>query len=116
VPGNYRGITRVLLVRKNARDADSSLILRSSNELLVTTPTINFFRDKETHMNRKTLLALALASLIAAPMSAVHAQEAPAPETEKPELIADGDQKDSTKPELIADGDQKDSTKPELIA
>lgn len=70
-------------------------------------------------MNRKTILALALAGVFAAPMSNVYAE---GDEDKKPEqsqlIVAEGDE--DKKPEssqLIAEGDEKkDAPKPELIA
>jgi len=70
-------------------------------------------------MNRKTILALALASVFAASTSAVFAQsdEQEPKKPEQPQLIvADGDEKETSKPELIADGDEKQGSTPELIA
>lgn len=68
-------------------------------------------------MNRKTILALALASVFAAPLSTAYAE---GDEDKKPEssqlIVAEGDEKETTKPELIAEGDEKETSKPELIA
>ena len=66
-------------------------------------------------MNRKTLLALALASAFALSNSAAFADDEKK-ETEKPQLIADEDKKDAEKPQLVAEGDEKETSKPELIA
>ena len=66
-------------------------------------------------MNRKTVLALALASAFALSTSAVYADDEKT-ETEKPQLVAEGDEKETTKPEVIAEGDEKETSKPELIA
>ena len=85
-------------------------------------------------MNSKLIMTLAVSGALAGLAGSVYAQEAPKPETEKPELqqlvpqlksalpwfIAEGDdeKKDAPKPELIAEGDdeKKDAPKPELIA
>lgn len=68
-------------------------------------------------MIRKTVMALALASVFAAPMSPVYAEsdEEKKPESANPQLIAEDHEK---KPEsqLIAESDQKETSKPELIA
>jgi hypothetical protein len=66
-------------------------------------------------MNRKTILALALASAFGLSTFAAYADEEKK-ETEKPQLIADDEKKDTEKPQLIADDEKKDAPKPELIA
>ena len=66
-------------------------------------------------MNRKTVLALALASAFGLSTFAAYADE-DKKETEKPQLVAEGDEKETSKPELIAEGDEKETSKPELIA
>ena len=83
-------------------------------------------------MNRKLIMTLAVSGALAGLAGGVYAQEAPKPESGKPELqqlvpqleialpwfIAEGE--DEKKPEssqLIAEGDEKkDAPKPELIA
>ena len=84
-------------------------------------------------MNRKLVMTLAVSGALAGLAGGVYAQDAPKPESGKPELqqlvpqleialpwfIAEGDEKkDAPKPELIAEGDddKKDAPKPELIA
>jgi hypothetical protein len=84
-------------------------------------------------MNRKTLLAIALASAFGLSTVAAYADDEKQ-ETEKPQLIAEDDKKDSPFPadpsigtdpsigsdrnpaQLIADGEEKEGSKPELIA
>jgi hypothetical protein len=83
-------------------------------------------------MNRKTLLALAIAGAFGLSAFASYAED-DKKETEKPQLVASGDEafpiqtqipeliaeddkKDAPKPELIAEDDKKDAPKPELIA
>lgn len=80
-------------------------------------------------MTRRLILAVALASAFAVPMSAAYAEgdeskksesqlivaEGDEKQTSKPELIAEGDEKQTSKPELIAEGDEKQTSKPELI-
>lgn len=51
-------------------------------------------------MNCKLVLALALASVIAAPSSSAYAQS-DEKEPKKPELVAQSDEKEPKKPELI---------------
>ncbi len=72
-------------------------------------------------MNRKTILAFALASAFALSTTGSYAQSDEEKKDEKkPELIAqsDDEKKDEKKPELIAqsDDEKKDEKKPELIA
>jgi len=68
-------------------------------------------------MNRKTILALALAGAFALSTTASYAQSDEKQEAPKPELIAQSDEKqEAPKPELIAEGDEKETAKPELIA
>jgi len=83
-------------------------------------------------MNRKLVLTLAVSGALAGLTAGVSAQEAPKPESEKPELqqlipqlevalpwfVADGDEvKKPEQPQLIAEDDEKkDAPKPELVA
>ena len=83
-------------------------------------------------MNSKLIMTLAVSGALAGLAGSVYAQEAPKPETEKPELqqlvpqlksalpwfIAEGDDEKKTEsPQLIAEGDdeKKDAPKPELM-
>ena len=69
-------------------------------------------------MNRKTVLALALASAFALSTTGSYAQSDEKQEAPKPELIAQSDEKqEAPKPELIAQSDEKqEAPKPELTA
>jgi len=69
-------------------------------------------------MNRKTVLALALASAFALSTTGSYAQSDEKQEAPKPELTAQSDEKqEAPKPELIAQSDEKqEAPKPELIA
>ena len=69
-------------------------------------------------MNRKTILALALASVFAAPISTAYAE---GDEEKKPDTQLIADSHEETKPDtqLIADGHAEpgpEAPKPELIA
>ena len=67
-------------------------------------------------MNRKTILALALASAFGLSSFAAYAEDEKK-ETEKPQVVAEDEQKkDSPFPQLLADEDKKDSPYPQLIA
>jgi len=66
-------------------------------------------------MNRKTVLALALASAFGVSNSAVYADDEKK-ETQKPQVIAEDEKKETKKPELISDSHEKEKPKPELIA
>jgi hypothetical protein len=63
-------------------------------------------------MNRKTILALALASAFGLSTFAAYADDEK--KDEKPQLIVEDEKKDE-KPQLIADDEKKDE-KPQLIA
>jgi hypothetical protein len=63
-------------------------------------------------MNRKTILALALASACGLSTFAAYADDEK--KDEKPQLIVEDEKKDE-KPQLIADDEKKDE-KPQLIA
>ena len=69
-------------------------------------------------MNRKTVLALALASAFALSTTGSYAKSDEKQEAPKPELTAQSDEKqEAPKPELIAQSDEKqEAPKPELIA
>ena len=72
-------------------------------------------------MNRKTVLALALASAFGLSSFGAFAESdgnTNSSYTDKayPQLIAEGDEKEGSKPELIADDEKKDEQKPQLVA
>jgi hypothetical protein len=100
---------------------------------------IKLSQTQETFMNRKTILALALASAFGLSNFAAYADDEKKDEKpqlvaedekkdEKPQLIADDEKKDEKpqlvaddekkdeKPQLVAEGDEKETPKPELIA
>ena len=82
-------------------------------------------------MNRKTILALALASAFGLSTFAAYAEDEQKKDSPYPQLIADEDKKetspypqmivedekqDAEKPQLIADEEKKDEEKPQLVA
>jgi hypothetical protein len=66
-------------------------------------------------MTRRLILAVALASAFAVPMSAAYAEGDESKKSESQLIVAEGDEKQTSKPELIAEGDEKQTSKPELI-
>lgn len=67
-------------------------------------------------MNRKLIMTLAVSGALAGLAGGVYAQEAPKPETEKPELQQLVPQLEMVLPLFIAEGDEKkDAPKPELM-
>lgn len=69
-------------------------------------------------MNRKFLLAISLASVLAAPSTAVYAEGEDEKKPEQPQLIAEGDEeKKPEQPQLLAEGeDEKKPEQPQLLA
>ena len=67
-------------------------------------------------MNRKTILALAIASAFGLSAFSAYAEDEQK-ETEKPQIVAEDEQKkDSPFPQLIADEEKKDAEKPQVVA
>jgi len=66
-------------------------------------------------MNRKTVLALALASAFGLSTFAAFADDEKKDE-KKPQVVAEDEKKDEQKPQLIADDEKKDAEKPQRIA
>jgi len=66
-------------------------------------------------MNRKTILALAIASAFGLSSFAAYADDEKK-ETEKPQLVAEDEKKDEQKPQLVAEDEKKETEKPQVIA